>query len=406
MPPWHVAFSDEQLLEVARASGCSVAYGDAIEVECIGDDERGQFLCCAWPSGLRGASHQIENVDLHFRLRSSVACDEERSSVEEALFVDTFQRHLRIRAPTAWPSPPAAAHAIWVCLGGNGSAMKLSPQMKLRLRTALGGQLVCAGGSFDLGHAACRAGQRHPRVKVVRVLGSGGAALPVARVSVRTELQVVDDPHARPSVGVGARPEAAATLHPDERAIFPAQRRAYDALCALLRASTPPHSDFLQEWSVRPPSGLLLSGPPGTGKTHVVRAVATRFDVPLVAFSGGADGGTVVDTVRDVDVETSTEPHPSDSSPEGEVGARLQAAFELADRLARRVGASRGRPCSAILFLDEIDAMCPKRSDASTSAELNRCVALALYTVSISLDQLRSRAITPHYLPPGASPSR
>ena len=387
--PWHVALSNEQLLEVAHASGGDVAYGDALEVEYVDGDAGGRFLCCAWPSYMKGESRRLGNVDLQFQLRSSVACDEERSSVDdEGLFVDAYDRRVRVTAPTTWPSPPDSAHTLWICLAGQAAPKtELSPQMKLRLRTALGGQLVCAGGSFDLSRAAPRGDESHPRIKVVRVLGSGGAALPVARVSVRTQLKVVDDAHA--SVGFGARAAQTPTLNPDEFAIFPAQRRAYDALCALLRASAPPQADLLRQWSVRPPSGLLLSGPPGTGKTHVVRTVATRFNVPLVAFSGAADGGTVVDTqCDDVGNAFSSDAHPSsESSPEGEVGARLQAAFELADRLARRVSASRGHACSAILFLDELDAICPKRSDASTSAELNRCVAVALTL----LDGLRSR---------------
>ena len=72
--------------------------------------------------------------------------------------------------------------------------------------------------------------------------------------------------------------------------VFAGQRRAYDAVCALVGGFTE-HADALRAWRVRPPAGLLLYGPPGTGKTHVVRAAAAAFGLPLLVLQGSGGGG-------------------------------------------------------------------------------------------------------------------
>lgn len=94
------------------------------------------------------------------------------------------------------------------------------------------------------------------------------------------------------------------------------------------------------------PRGVLLVGPPGVGKTQLVRSMVREVGASLVVVHG---------------------PEVVGSRP-GESEERLRAVFDRA-----RSAAEEG-PC--VLFLDELDSLCPKRT-GSTVAE-NRLVAQLL----------------------------
>ncbi len=87
---------------------------------------------------------------------------------------------------------------------------------------------------------------------------------------------------------------------------------------------------------VDPPSGVLLHGPPGTGKTMLAKAVANESDATFIKMAGS-------ELVRKFIGE----------------GSRLvRDLFELAaDR----------EP--AVIFIDEIDAVASKRTDSKTSGD-------------------------------------
>ncbi|KAI5607839.1 spermatogenesis-associated protein 5-like protein 1 [Silurus asotus] len=93
--------------------------------------------------------------------------------------------------------------------------------------------------------------------------------------------------------------------------------------------------------------GALLVGPPGVGKTQLVRSVAQDVQAALVTVSGPVVVG----------------------SRPGESEENLRAAFTRASEAAQE------EPC--VLFIDEIDALCPKRS-SSTGTPENRLVAQLL----------------------------
>ncbi|XP_029410038.1 spermatogenesis-associated protein 5-like protein 1 isoform X2 [Nannospalax galili] len=95
------------------------------------------------------------------------------------------------------------------------------------------------------------------------------------------------------------------------------------------------------------PGGVLLAGPPGVGKTQLVRAVAREAGAELLAVSAPALQG----------------------ARPGETEENVRRVFQRARELARR-GPS-------LLFLDEVDALCPRRGGAQRAPE-SRAVAQVL----------------------------
>ena len=87
---------------------------------------------------------------------------------------------------------------------------------------------------------------------------------------------------------------------------------------------------------VEPPSGVLLHGPPGTGKTMMAKAVANETDATFIKMAGS-------ELVRKFIGE----------------GSRLvRDLFDLAEERE-----------PAVIFIDEIDAVASKRTDSKTSGD-------------------------------------
>lgn len=105
---------------------------------------------------------------------------------------------------------------------------------------------------------------------------------------------------------------------------------------------------------VDPPKGVLLHGPPGTGKTRLAQAVANESDANFFTINGPEIMG----------------------SGYGESEKRLREVFEEASKSA-----------PAIIFIDEIDSIAPKRDRVPGEAE-KRLVAQLLTL----MDGLEARA--------------
>ena len=106
---------------------------------------------------------------------------------------------------------------------------------------------------------------------------------------------------------------------------------------------------------VQPPKGVLLYGPPGTGKTVIARAVANETDVYFTHISGPEIIGKFY----------------------GESEERLRNVFEEAQSHA-----------PSIIFIDEIDAIAPKREEMGGEKQVERRVVAQLLAL---LDGLESR---------------
>lgn len=88
------------------------------------------------------------------------------------------------------------------------------------------------------------------------------------------------------------------------------------------------HPTLFRTIGVKPPRGILLYGPPGTGKTLIARAVANETG----AFFFLINGPEIMSKLA------------------GESESNLRKAFEEAEKNA-----------PAIIFIDELDSIAPKR---------------------------------------------
>jgi transitional endoplasmic reticulum ATPase len=113
------------------------------------------------------------------------------------------------------------------------------------------------------------------------------------------------------------------------------------------------HPKLFRTIGIKPPKGVLLHGPPGTGKTMIARAVANETG----AFFFIINGPEIM------------------SKNAGDSEANLKRAFEEAAKNA-----------PAILFIDEIDSIAPDRS--KTQGELERRIVAMLLTL---MDGVESR---------------
>ncbi|MFD4368576.1 AAA family ATPase [Rhodococcus sp. NPDC058521] len=115
------------------------------------------------------------------------------------------------------------------------------------------------------------------------------------------------------------------------------------------------HPDSFARLGVDPPRGVLLYGPPGCGKTYLVRALASSGHLSVHAVKGAE----LMDKW---------------------VGASEKAVRELFQR-ARDSAPS-------LIFLDEVDALAPRRGQSSDSGVGDRVVA-ALLTELDGVEPLR-----------------
>ena len=96
---------------------------------------------------------------------------------------------------------------------------------------------------------------------------------------------------------------------------------------------------------LKPPRGILLHGPPGTGKTHLARAIAASTGSAVLIVNGP---------------ELSSAYH-------GETEAKIRDVF-----------AEARSHSSCIIVLDEVDALCPRREEGPGGEVEKRVVAQLL----------------------------
>merc|ERR1719194_257203 len=114
------------------------------------------------------------------------------------------------------------------------------------------------------------------------------------------------------------------------------------------------HPALFKTLGVKPPRGILMYGPPGSGKTLIARAVANETG----AFFFLINGPEIMSKMA------------------GESESNLRKAFEEAEKNA-----------PSIIFIDEIDSIAPKRE--KTQGEVERRIVSQLLTL---MDGLKARS--------------
>ncbi len=113
------------------------------------------------------------------------------------------------------------------------------------------------------------------------------------------------------------------------------------------------HPEIFEKLGVDSPKGVLLTGPPGTGKTLLAKAVANETDAHFILLNGPEIMSKFY----------------------GESEKKIRDLFEEAEKNA-----------PAIIFIDELDAIAPKREDVG--GEVERRVVSQILTM---MDGLNSR---------------
>ncbi|MEK7879197.1 MAG: AAA family ATPase [candidate division NC10 bacterium] len=91
-----------------------------------------------------------------------------------------------------------------------------------------------------------------------------------------------------------------------------------------------------RQLGINPPRGIIFFGPPGTGKTHLARAVANEVDARFYYINGPDVVGTY----------------------SGETEGNL-----------RRIFTEAGHHAPSIVFIDELDALAPKRGETGAHSD-------------------------------------
>ena len=113
------------------------------------------------------------------------------------------------------------------------------------------------------------------------------------------------------------------------------------------------HPEIFEKLGIEPPKGVLLYGPPGTGKTLLAKAVASESDANFILLNGP---------------EVMSKYY-------GESEKKIRDIFEEAEKTS-----------PTIIFIDELDAVAPKREE--TMGEVERRVVSQILTM---MDGMKSR---------------
>jgi len=213
------------------------------------------------------------------------------------------------------------------------------------IRQNLSGQAVTEGQtvpvSFGLGPLSSMSGQKIP-LKVART-EPGGTVV----VTDSTEIEISERPAEQLTETESANRETPSVTYEDIGGLDEELEQVREMIELPMR-----HPELFQQLGIEPPKGVLLHGPPGTGKTLMARAVANEIDAYFTDISGP---------------EIMSKYY-------GESEEQLREVFDEASENA-----------PAVVFIDEIDSIAPKRGE--TSGDVERRVVAQLLSLMDGLDE-------------------
>jgi transitional endoplasmic reticulum ATPase len=163
----------------------------------------------------------------------------------------------------------------------------------------------------------------------------------IVKITDITELELLPE-------AVGPEQEIPEVMYEDLGGIKPAITKIREIIELPLK-----HPELFNRLGIDAPKGVLLHGPPGTGKTMLAKAVANESDAYFITINGP---------------EIMSKYY-------GESEHKLREAFDEAEKNT-----------PAIVFIDEIDSIAPKRADVT--GEVERRVVAQLLSL---MDGLKSR---------------
>ncbi|CAG8516485.1 3904_t:CDS:10, partial [Ambispora leptoticha] len=118
---------------------------------------------------------------------------------------------------------------------------------------------------------------------------------------------------------------------------IPGLEKAYESLLEMISYPLL-YPDLLSQLNIECPKGVLIYGPPGVGKTYLVSTISKICDAKMITIHGPEIYGSYV----------------------GESETKLREKFTFAQRLTLEEN------CAVILFIDEVDALTPHRTESQS----------------------------------------
>jgi transitional endoplasmic reticulum ATPase len=299
-----------------------VENGDYIVI----DGGESRAVARVWPGYPEDEGHGVIRIDGRLRQEADVGIDD-KVDIE--------------------PADVSPAKRITVALPQN---LRIRGNIGPHIRDKLSGQAVTTGQnvpfSLGLGPLSTQSGQRIP-LRIAETDPSGTVV-----VTDSTDIQVSEKPAEQIAQTGGEAGGAAgggtpSVTYEDIGGLDEELEQVREMIELPMR-----HPELFQQLGIEPPKGVLLHGPPGTGKTLMAKAVASEIDAHFTNISGP---------------EIMSKYY-------GESEEQLREVFEEAEENA-----------PAIVFIDEIDSIAPKRGE--TSGDVERRVVAQLLSLMDGLDE-------------------
>ena len=213
--------------------------------------------------------------------------------------------------------------------------LRVQGNIEPHVRNQLSGQPVTKGQSVPFGFGLMgRMSGQAMHVKIADTDPSGTVI-----VTDSTQIQVSEKPAEQIAAGGGGPTATPDVTYEDIGGLDRELEQVREMIELPMR-----HPELFRHLGIEPPKGVLLHGPPGTGKTLMAKAVANEIDATFSTISGP---------------EIMSKYY-------GESEEQLRDVFNEAEENA-----------PAIIFIDELDSIAPKREEAGGDVE-RRVVAQLL----------------------------